>query len=166
IDDVDGNDLVVEPAFLLRLERAPIRSDRELILRFAADLEALRAKLGRVAHVEVVVRIPQAVVDHAVDETPMAEPISRTRALEEVGRVRHALHAARDDDVRVAQANRLRCEHYRLEARSAHLVDRRAWHASRDSSAERRLPRGRLPYARGEHLAEDHLIDLGALEIG
>ena len=51
--------------------------------------------------------IPEAVEDHPVDELGVAHAVAGARAVEVVGGVRHRLHAARDDDVRVAQRDRL-----------------------------------------------------------
>ena len=65
---LDGDDLVLERARLLRRQRALERLDGVGVLRRAIDLLLARAQLGRRAHVEVVVHVPQAVVDHAVDD--------------------------------------------------------------------------------------------------
>ena len=74
----------------------------------AIDLLLLRAQLGGVAHVEVVVHVPQAVVDHAVDDGLVAHAHAGARRRQVVRHVRHRLHAAGDDDVGVAGRDRLR----------------------------------------------------------
>lgn len=61
-----------------------------------------------------------------------------------VRRVGHGLHAARDDDVRLAEHDLLRAQHDGLDAGGAHLVHRRAAGGLLEAGAQRCLPRRRL----------------------
>ena len=65
---VNGDDLVLEPAGLLRRLGLVLRGDGELVLLVAGDLPLRGDVLGRVAHVVAVEGIHQAVLDHRVDE--------------------------------------------------------------------------------------------------
>ena len=87
-----------------------------------------------------------------------AKPGARLR--QQVGRVRHRLHAACDHDVVGAGGEEIVREHRRLHAGAAHLVDRRAAGGERQPGAERRLARGRLALAGRQHAAHDHFLDL------
>ena len=65
-------------------------------------------RLGRVAHVMLLERAPEAVVDDGIVKLARAEPQALARALEQVRRAAHALHAAGDDQVGVAAESRAR----------------------------------------------------------
>src|SRR5436305_1149125 len=64
--DLDPDDLALELARLLRGERAPVRLGREGVLILPRDALLLRAQLAAVAHVDVLVRVPQAVLNERV----------------------------------------------------------------------------------------------------
>ena len=103
---------------------------------------------------------------HQIDERPVAELVAEPRLRERERRVRHRLHTAGDDDVVVACADHLVGDLDRPDARRADLVDRVGRHLDRQPRADRRLPRRRLAGAGLEHLAHDHVLDVGALEPG
>ena len=71
---VTGDDLVLELAGLLGGLGLVLRGNGEAVLLLARDLPLARDVLGRVAHVVAVEGIPQAVLDHGVDEL-RASPI-------------------------------------------------------------------------------------------
>ena len=87
--------------------------------------------LAGVAHVALLERAPQAVVDHRVDDLAVAHAQSLAHARQQVRAVAHRLHAAGDGDVDVAGADALVGEHHRLQARAADLVDRERGDADR-----------------------------------
>ena len=62
----DGDDLVGEDIRLLRGACLLLGVKCEAILIFAGDLVPARERLDRVAHVDVVERIPQTVEDHHI----------------------------------------------------------------------------------------------------
>src|SRR6266702_1182908 len=66
--DGDGDDLVRELAGLLGGLGLVLRGNCELVLLGAGDLVLPRDVLGGVAHVIAVEGVPQAVLDHGVDE--------------------------------------------------------------------------------------------------
>ncbi len=108
VADVDGDDLVGEPARGQRLRVALLRAQRPLVLLLAADAE-LGGDLAAVhAHEHAVGRAAQPVAVHAVDGGAVAEARAEALVLEQVRRARHALHAAGDDDVRLARADQQR----------------------------------------------------------
>ncbi len=57
------------------------------------------------AHEHTVDGAAQTVAHHAVDGDAIAEAAAESLILEQVRRTRHRLHAARDDDVRLAGAD-------------------------------------------------------------
>ena len=118
---------------------------RVVVLRFAADVVLLGDDLAGVAHVALLERAPQAVVDHRVDDLAVAHAQPFAHARQQVRAVAHRLHAAGDRDVDVADANALIGEHHGLQARAAHLVDRQRRDVVGQAAVERRLPRGVLP---------------------
>ena len=80
--------------------RAPVGLGRERVLVLAGEAVLRRDHVAAVAHVHVLVRVPQAVVDHRVDDLAVAHAVAAARLGQHVGRVGHALHAARDDHAR------------------------------------------------------------------
>src|SRR6185436_17322745 len=76
IADRDRRDLGVEPAGVDRLDRSALTLERECVLVLAGDAVVDRDTLRMGAHVAVLDRAPQAVVDRRVDElaVPEAEP--------------------------------------------------------------------------------------------
>src|SRR5262249_43804105 len=76
-----------------------------------------------------------------------------------IRRVRHALHAAADDDVRLAGRDGLRAERHGFQPGPTHLVDRERGSLDRNSGVDRALAGGVLPPARLQHLAHDRLVD-------
>ena len=75
-----------------------------VVLRVAADVVVLGDDLAGVAHVALLERAPQAVVDHRVDDLAVAHAQPVAHARQQVGAVAHRLHAAGDGDVDVADA--------------------------------------------------------------
>ena len=59
---------------------------------------------------------------HAVFHAGMTEPQSRPGAVEEIGRIAHALLSTGNHNLRIAAANRLDRLMHRLHARAAHQI--------------------------------------------
>ena len=77
--------------------------------------------------------------------------------------LRHRLHPRRYDDPGIAEAHHAGGIDDSGEARQAHLVDRGCVHIPADARADRRLARGVLARARGQHLPDQNRVDdLGA----
>ncbi len=79
-----------------------VRLDGERVLVGAGDPLFLRAELGAVAHVDVAVGVPQAVMDQGIDHLRVAQPVSLARLGQQIRRVAHRLHAARHHHVVLA----------------------------------------------------------------
>ena len=118
------------------------------------------AHLGADSHVDVLVRVPQAVLDHGIDEDCVAHPVTRARALEKVRRVGHRLHPARHGELVFARDDRVGGVHDGPHARAADLVEGDARDGLGNTRAERGLPRRGLADARLEHVSHDHLLDV------
>ncbi len=153
------------PAFCASTARR-VDSMRVLVLRRAGDVLRRRAVLGADAHVVLAVRVPQAVVDHPVDQLDVAHPRPGPRGAVVVGRVGHRLHAARHHHLGVPERDGLRAGDDRLEPGAAHLVERPGRRRLRQAGEDRRLARGRLSHARLEDVAHHHLVHRGGLDAG
>ncbi len=132
----------------------------ELILLLPRDVVLFGDKFAGDAHVEIFVHVPEAVVNHRVEEFLIAEAEAGARALQQIRAVRHGLHAAGDDDFGFAQSDALRCERDGFQAGAANFVDRHRGDARIETAAQRRLPRGILSEARLHHVAHDGFVDL------
>lgn len=164
--DLDRRDLVAEAPALDGGDGLLLRSGGEGVLLLAGQAVLLRQVLGGDAHVVVVEGVPQAVLDHAVDQLRMAHAQAGAGAGHDVGRQAHVLLAAGDDHLGVAAADRLGAQVQGLEAGAADLVQGHGRHADRQAGLDRRLARRVLPGPGGEHLAEDHFVDLAGIETG
>jgi hypothetical protein len=91
---------------------------------------------------------------------PSREPCSTC------GAQAHVLLAAGDHDLAVAVAHGLRSQHHGLQARAADLVDGHRRHGLGQAGLDDRLARRVLADAGLQHLAQDDLADLVALEPG
>ena len=167
-----GVDFPGEPAVLVRVLRALERGDGELVLRFAREASTSRAILGEGAHqAALVVGVLEAVVEHVVDHLAVAHAQAAARFRQQVRRVGHRLHAARDDDVGLPVA-RMSCASIAAFIPEPHILFTVVQPArERQAGAERRLARRRLALAGRQHAAHDHFLhvvgaDLRALDCG
>jgi hypothetical protein len=78
--NADRNDLFLEPPGVLCRGRLGLRRQRQCILRRTIDRMRLSDVFGGVSHVVLVVDVPQAVDDHAVDDLGIAHAEAITRA--------------------------------------------------------------------------------------
>ena len=120
--------------------------------------------LGGLAHVPVFEGAPQTVVDHGIDGFLVAILPAGPRAHEQVRRPAHALHAAGQNDLRIAGADGLGRQHDCLEAGAANLVDRDRRDGVGQARLERRLPGRVLAHAGLQDVAHDDFIDVARRE--
>jgi hypothetical protein len=164
--DGDGDDLLRQLAVVRRLDRELVRAQRPAVQVGARQLE-LVADLGRlVEHLATAERVRQAVVDHRIEGLDLAHPEALASAGEQVGGLRHGLHAAADADLDLAGADRLVQQHGRADAGGADLVDGLRGDLLGDAALDLCLARGDLALPRLEHLAHDHVLDLVGLDAG
>jgi hypothetical protein len=82
--------------------------------------------------------VVQPVAQHAVIERAIAHAVAPATSGDEIRRLVHILHAARDRDIDVAEENLLRCRDDGLRPRAADAVDRerrdRDWQPGMDGS--------------------------------
>jgi hypothetical protein len=128
---VHGHELVVEAPGLGGGERAPVRVEREDVLVFAGDAVALGHVLGRLSHRLGGValgqtRVGEAPADRGVHERGVAARKAPLGLQHHERRARHRLHAAGQDEVRIAEPDLARRLYDRLEARGAEPVHRHA----------------------------------------
>ena len=161
----DGNDFGGEAALAPGGCGFFVGEEREAILILAGDAVLLGDELGGLAHVEVVVDVPEAVVDHRVDCGGIPHTEAGARLREQVGSVGHRLHAAGDDDVRIAGLDGLRGERDGAQARAADHVDGDGADFGRKSAEERGLARGILAESCRNNVAHDAFVDLFGLEL-
>ena len=109
---------------------------------------------------DVIVNIPQAVFDHAVDQFPIAHPIPFTGLLQEVRCPRHVFSPSRYHNRSVAALDRLGCQHDRFKTGSADFINRERSDFRSEAGANRRLPGNVLTEARADHVAKDDFVYL------
>ena len=152
----DRRDALVEPALLLGQRDALLTLECVGVLILARDLVALGHDLGGHAHPHVEpgqLRVHLRV--HHVLETHLVVLHQRDR-----------FGAAADRDVGAVDQDPMRGHRDRLEPRGAVAVHGGAGHRSRQARREQRHARDVVPgRALGQPAAEDHVLDLGRVEI-
>ena len=106
----------------------------------------------------IIERIPQAVVDEAIDKLTIAQLRAGTAVGQHVRSAAHILLPAGDNHVRFAALNRLRGQVQRLEPGTAYIVNGNGRNGIGQPAADCRLARRILAGARRQYLAEDHFI--------
>ena len=136
------------------------RPQRELVLRRTRELVARGAILGKASHQPAaIIGILEPVEKHVVLHGLVAETGSASHGRRQVGRVCHALHAARDDRPGAAGTHKVVRHHHGLHARSADLVEGRGRHILAKPGGKAGLACRCLADARRQHAAHDHLVD-------
>src|SRR6185312_8430011 len=140
--ELDGQDLALEVTGRDRRRRALVALHRERILDLARE-PALRGDVLRGdAHVHGVEGVGQR-ADHHVDELGVAHSRAPARRRRRVRRAAHALGAAADRGVDVAEEDVLRRADDRLQAAAAQPVDgeraRRVWQPAVDRGDARHV---------------------------
>ena len=137
---------------------------RVTILVFTGNPRLFCCVLGSIAHVMLLESAPESVVDHRVNQllVTVAEPLARPRQQE--GRVAHRLHPASDDDLSVAQLQRLSPLDDGLEPRTADFVDRDRRDGGRQPAVNGRLPRWGLAEPGLNHAAQHDFVNFITLE--
>ena len=84
---LDRDDLRLEAALFLRRLGALVALGRKRVLVFAGEPVLLRDQVAAIAHVHLVVGIPEPVVHHRIDDLLIAHAVAAARTRHEVGRV-------------------------------------------------------------------------------
>ena len=173
--DLDRHDLPVEPAGLDRRDRALLALEREGVLALAAHAPALGDVLRGLAHGIRVVALGQPRVHEAPAERRVGElaraAVPGALGLElDVRGAGHRLDAAADEDVAVADRDRVRRGVDRLEPRPAQPVDRQPAHLDREVGEQQGHPRdvavvlAGLVGAAQDHVLDERRVDAGAVD--
>ena len=153
-------DLLFERAVLNRVAGTRQRLHRVFVLIFSTELISLGRGLAEIAHRAAgFVSIFKAVHQHVIDDAIMADAITATSFLKQVGRIGHALHTARDDDIGGARVDDVVRQHGGLHAGTAHLVDRGCTGGVRQLGAARSLARRGLALSGGKNTAHEDFVD-------
>ncbi len=121
----------------------------------------LRAVFSKGAHQPpLVVGILETVEKHVVKHLAVPHAVAAPGLVQQIGRVGHAFHAARHDQIDATGAQRIVGEDRRLHTRAAHLVQRGAGGRLAQPGTERRLACRRLAEAGRQHTAHQHLLHL------
>ena len=166
-----GGDLLRQPALRLRVRGALLAAQGVGILAVAVDAVFAREVLGGLRHrVDAVTglhaRVDQAPAQRGVLELLPAGP-GNVGLGHHVGRARHALDAAGDDQVGFAAGDRARGLSDRLQPGRAQPVDGDGGHAWRQAGQQRRHARHVAVVLAGlVGAAEDHLVQRGPVHCG
>jgi hypothetical protein len=115
-------------------------------------------------HVDVVVDVPKAILDHSVNHLRVSEPRTVPRLGQVVRDVTHALKASSHDNTLVSEHDALCTIHDGLHARGADLVDGGAHSGLGQLGSERSLASRSLTDVGRHHVAHQCLVDLSGLD--
>ena len=130
----------------------------ELILHFAGHAEALGHVLGGNAHVVIVEGVPQAIVDHNVNNLAVVHPVTEAGIGQSIGRKAHVLHTAYYHNVRIAGGDHVRSKVDALETAAANVVDGQRGHALGQTGLYGGLTGGALAKTGLQHVAHQHFV--------
>ena len=97
------------------------RADCECVLLLTGKRIFARTVFGKQTHGLALVSILEAVGHHVIQDLTMPHPQSGPPLRQQVGGIRHALHAARHDDFGRTRKQHIVREHRGFHARTAHL---------------------------------------------
>jgi len=114
--DRHRHDFLVEQPLCPRLLRALVAEDRVLVLLLSGDAVHFGGVFRAVAHVDLVVDVPESVDDETVRKRLVTERWLLARSWEVVRHACHVLHTTGDHGIGLAQLDCLRGERYRLQS--------------------------------------------------
>ena len=164
--DGNGNDLGIKAAGSLRGLGLLLGGSAEGVKLLAGDAPNVADVLGGGAHVVVIERIPQAVLDHGVDELLVAHAGAPAGVGRGIGSGAHVLGTAADDDVGVAGEDGAAGLDDGLHAGAADHADGVGGNGVGQARAHADLTGDVLTEAGGQDAAEHQLIDVLGSDVG
>ena len=153
------------PASIAAIARSWLRSAHAScwarVMPTSADTTEFCSAMIRPSKVQVR---PSEVIESTSDA--VAERVPEPGLGQQVGGVGHALHAAGDDHVVLAGADQDVGQRRRPHSRCAHLVDRLGADRGPEADADGHLAGGDLARPGLQHLAHDHVADVGRGDAG
>ena len=154
---MNRHNFIFEFASRLRRGCLLLTGQSQCVLHVAGDAVGFGHVFCRDAHVILVIHIPQAINDHAVDHFPIAHALTIARVVQNMGRGTHVFLATGDDDFAVAPGHGLSGQHDRFETRPTHRIDGQCRYLLWDTCLHQGLASWVLPGTRSQHLAHDDL---------
>ena len=109
---------------------------------------------------KIFICVPQSIVNHAIHDFLIAEPVARPSIRQKIRAVGHGLHATRDDNLRFTGLYRLRRQRNRLQPGTADLINGHGRDARVAATLQRCLPRRILAKSGLHHVAENRFVNL------
>ena len=164
LGDDHGDDLVLELALGDGGGGTGLAAQGQLILHLAGDAVLFGHVLGGDAHVAVVERIPQAVVDHHVGHGGVVHAGAPAGGIDGVGSHAHALHTAGHNALSLAGHNGAVSDGNAVQTGATHLVQGGGGGLDGQTGLQGGLTGGVLAQTSLQHVAEEQLVDLGGLD--
>ena len=101
-----------------------------------------------------------------VDHLTMAQPHAAPRLRQQIGRVCHTLHPARNHHIGTARDQQIMGQHRRLHAGPTHFIDSGTARRLGHTRPQTGLTRRGLTQTGGQHIAEDHFAHILARHTG
>ena len=141
------------------MRRSFLTSGGESIHGFPTNVAFLGHGFTGGAHVDVVVDVPQSIVNHGVHKGGIPHFGTSTLPHEELGGVAHAFHPTGHNGFEFPCSNAVGRHHGCLEGRTADFVDGHGWCAHRQACTQGDLASRVLPCTRLKHLSKHHFIN-------
>ena len=161
----DRHDLVLEAAGLDGGQSLHLGVVAELVQLFPGDAPDVADVLSGGTHVIVVVSVPQAVLDHGVDDLGVAHPGAPTVGGDGIGSAAHALGAAAHHQDGVAALDGGGTLDDGLQAGAADHADGVGGHLQGHTGLDHALTGHVLALSGGQDVAEHNLVQPFALDV-
>ena len=162
--DRNRNDFIFKLAGLLSGFALLLAAGGKLVLHLAGDAVFLGNVFSSDAHVIVVERVGQRVVNHRVNKCAVAHTVAVTALRKRIRCAGHILHTTRDDDVGFTAGNQRRREVNALQTGTAEVVEGRGRNLDRDARMDCGLTRDVLSLGGLQNAAHKDLVDLLGLD--
>src|SRR4029453_3175597 len=164
--DGHGHDLAGEALLAVGLGRELVAAGGVGVAVLPGDAVPLGDVLRGDAHVVVVERVPQAVVDHVINDLGVRQSHAVAVAAlgKQEGRLVHVLDPAGQHHLGVAEGDLLGSIDDRLQPGAAHPVEGQARRLDRDTALHPDLAAGVHALTRGQDVTDDHLVDARGID--
>ena len=164
--DGHGHDLIIELAGGLSSLGLLLGSGGESVLLLAGDAPDVVDILGSGAHVIVVISVPQAVLDHGVDQLLVAHTSAPAGVGSGIGSGAHVLGTTADHDVTVTGQNGAGALDNGLHAGAAHHTHGISGNGIRNAGLDGNLTGNVLTLSSGQDAAEHDLVHVLGSHVG
>ena len=157
--DHDGNDFILEDAFVDGLASQVVGTDSDLVAFFTGDAILFSNVFSSQTHVAAGQFVDQAVMQHVIEDLGVAHTIAHTSLFQDIRSVGHGFHADNHADVFLAQQDVVSLDVQSTHAGCAVLVDDAGVGSFVEAQSHGDLTSCQGAFHSGEAFAHDDTVD-------